>query len=74
VSELPRTFQDALRVRARLGLDYLWNGPLYIIQGDPHGWDTESVRMGSVYGDADAILAASHARNSEQGLFFPRPI
>jgi hypothetical protein len=35
VSELPRTFQDAIVVARRLRLRYLWIGSLYILQDSP---------------------------------------
>ncbi|KAJ4988919.1 TOL [Stagonosporopsis vannaccii] len=73
VLELPQTFQDAVKATFRLGLVYLWIDSLCIIQDDVSDWEREAHYMSSVYGNAYVTLAASHARNSKGGLFFPRP-
>lgn len=49
ISDLPRTFQDAVRVAYGLGLQYLWIDSLCIIQDDPLDWDTESKLMERVF-------------------------
>ena len=35
-------------------------------------WRRESVRMGTIYENAEITLAASHSKDSHQGLFFQR--
>lgn len=72
--ELPKSFQDAVTVTLRLGLNYLWIDSLCIIQNDANDWAREAHNMSSVYGNAHFTLAASHALDSSQGLFSPRPI
>ncbi|KAH8197000.1 hypothetical protein TruAng_008820 [Truncatella angustata] len=66
---LPQTFQDAIHIARRLGLDFIWIDALCIIQkqSDSHDWLRESGRMRSVYGGACIGLAASTATNVHQG-------
>ncbi|KAF2685930.1 HET-domain-containing protein, partial [Lentithecium fluviatile CBS 122367] len=70
--DLPPTFQDAVIVTSELGLQHLWIDSLCIIQDSPEDWAKESVKMGSVYGNAYVTISASHARNSSYGLFQSR--
>jgi hypothetical protein len=45
VSELPKTFRDAVRVAQNLGIQYLWIDSLCIIQGNQKDWKSEAKRM-----------------------------
>lgn len=54
ISELPRTFQDAIEIVRACALDYIWIDSLCIIQDkDPQGcnldWERESTKMGNIY-------------------------
>lgn len=69
---LPPTFRDAVELTLELKYNFLWIDTLCIIQGNDADWETESKKMGAVYANAHLTLAASHARNSMQGLFLPR--
>jgi hypothetical protein len=61
LSQLPRTFQDAVNVTHRLGFRYLWIDSLCIIQDDEDDWTKEAARMCSVYQNAALVLGASAA-------------
>lgn len=52
-----------------IGIRYVWIGSLCIIQGDSEDWQSEAANTGSVYGIAALVVAASGAKNSEEGLF-----
>ena len=67
-SELPGTFQDALTVTCRLGIQYLWIDSLCILQ-DSVDWEKEASKMASVYQGSFLTLAASKSAGSNEGYF-----
>lgn len=71
LSDLPRTFQDAVWVARRLGIGYIWIDSLCIIQDDAEDWDREAMDMYRIYGAAYVTLAAAHGVNGDAGLFPP---
>ncbi|KAK1621937.1 heterokaryon incompatibility protein-domain-containing protein [Colletotrichum phormii] len=73
ITELPQTFQDAIKVTRSLGIEYLWIGSLCIVQDDPRDWERESRLMEQVYSSAYATLAASCASGTEDGFLRSRP-
>ncbi|KAF4634210.1 hypothetical protein G7Y89_g3912 [Cudoniella acicularis] len=72
-TELPQTFQDAIRVTRELSQRYLWIDSLCIIQDDPGDWDTESKKMKAVFKNAYCTIAATSAEDSTKG-FLNRPL
>jgi hypothetical protein len=68
VSELPKTFRDAVRVAQNLGIRYLWIDSLCIIQGNQKDWEFEAVRMQDVYAGAYCTIAATSAVDSNAGF------
>lgn len=70
---LPRTFQDAVFLSRKLGIQYLWIDSLCIVQDDASDWDQESAKMASIYRNAFITLAASRASHSSEGLFSKAP-
>jgi hypothetical protein len=66
---LPRTFQDAIIIVRRLGLNYLWIDSLCIIQDDPADWSKESGRMADVYQNAYLTIAATKSSSDDGGCF-----
>lgn len=73
LTELPRTFQDAIEVTRRLNLvPYIWIDSLCIVQDSKQDWDDESVKMQYVYRNSVLNLAAGASPNSHGGLFNPR--
>lgn len=72
-ANLPKTFRDAVTVTRKLGVRYLWIDSLCIIQDDPDDWLREAAVMGEIYAKAYCTLAATSARDSNDGLFIPRP-
>ncbi|OAP60250.1 hypothetical protein AYL99_05252 [Fonsecaea erecta] len=68
MSELPKTFQDAIQVTRAIGKRYLWIDAICIIQcGDPD-WDTESRLMEQVFSSAYCTIAADSATDWKQGF------
>jgi hypothetical protein len=68
ITEMPKTFQDAVRVTHLLGFQYLWIDSLCIIQDSKDDWDTESSRMQDVYEHAILNISADAASDSTAGL------
>ncbi|RDW85690.1 hypothetical protein BP5796_04015 [Coleophoma crateriformis] len=73
LSELPRTFQDAVTVTRQLGIQYLWIDSLCIIQGPDGNWEEESKRMEQVFASAYCTIAATSAEDSNAG-FLNQPV
>jgi len=72
ISELPKTFRDAVRITRGLGVRYLWIDSLCIIQDDKNDWEIESAKMADVYMCSQLNLAATHSSNGEGGCFAER--
>jgi hypothetical protein len=72
VSELPKTFRDAINVTRRLSVRYIWIDSLCIIQDSEEDWKRESARMTSVYSGGYCKIAATGAPDARNGLFFER--
>jgi len=70
LSELPKTFQDAVIVTRELGVQYLWIDSLCIIQYGDNGedWRSESCRMETVFSHAYCTIAATAAVDSNAGF------
>ncbi|KAF4333927.1 heterokaryon incompatibility [Fusarium beomiforme] len=66
--ELPRTFQDAVRVTQLLEKQYLWIDALCIIQGPDGDWNSEARTMEDIFANAYCTIAASSARGWEDGF------
>ncbi|KAF2197334.1 HET-domain-containing protein [Delitschia confertaspora ATCC 74209] len=70
ISELPKTFQDAIKVTRELGILYLWIDSLCIIQYEDNDedWKRESSQMENVFSAAYCTIAASSAIDSNAGF------
>ncbi|EMD84756.1 hypothetical protein COCC4DRAFT_88914, partial [Bipolaris maydis ATCC 48331] len=75
VAGMPRTFQEAIQVSKRLGIQYLWIDSLCIIQeGDNlRDWYHEAGLMGKVYMHSYLNIAAADADDGTKGLFRHHP-
>ena len=69
VTELTRTFQEAINTTASLGYSFIWIDSLCIIQDSPEDWKRESVTMRDIYGNSSLTIVASAAWNGKEGLF-----
>ncbi|KAE8370332.1 heterokaryon incompatibility protein-domain-containing protein [Aspergillus caelatus] len=66
--DLPRTYQDAIRMTRALQVQYLWIDRLCIYQDDSQDWERESTNMGSIYANAYLCISATSATSSTEGL------
>jgi hypothetical protein len=72
ITELPKTFQDAITITRRIGVRYIWIDSLCIIQDSPEDWAKESSSMGNIYKNGLCNIAATAANDGQTGLFFQR--
>ncbi|KAL1655901.1 hypothetical protein SLS61_001464 [Didymella pomorum] len=75
IGDLPQTFQDAIAFAARLPrVGYIWIDSLCIKQGpdEQDDWLRQSATMDRVYSETFLNLSATHASDSQGGLFRPR--
>jgi hypothetical protein len=66
---LPKTFREAVLLARQLDLQYIWIDSLCIIQDSKTDWDTESAKMAEVYAGSAVTIAATSAKNGNEGLF-----
>ncbi|CAF9915024.1 hypothetical protein IMSHALPRED_002313 [Imshaugia aleurites] len=74
LSQLPKTFQDAIALTRFMQVRYLWIDSLCIIQDSHTDWEFEASTMKDVYKHAVFTIAATGARNSGDGLYFDRDV
>lgn len=69
ISELPKTFRDAIKIAKSLYVRYLWIDSLCIIQDSEEDWAAEAEKMGGVYRKATFTIAAHGSADSSGGCF-----
>lgn len=69
LTELTKTFQDAITIARAVGLDYIWIDSLCIVQDDLGDWYKEAAAMSSVYSGSTLNIAASSAKSGKDGCF-----
>ncbi|KAH6696469.1 heterokaryon incompatibility protein-domain-containing protein [Leptodontidium sp. MPI-SDFR-AT-0119] len=72
--DLTRTFQDAVVITRKLGIQYLWIDSLCIIQNDETDWEREASRMAGIYSNAVITIAATHSKSGFAGIFSTRDV
>lgn len=73
ITQLRKTFQDALVVCQRMNISYIWIDSLCIIQSGDNGtdWRQESVTMADVFSNSFCNISADWG-DETHGLFFER--
>jgi hypothetical protein len=72
VSDLPKTFQDAILFTNLLHLQYLWIDSICIIQDDTNDWEEQSAQMSQIYSNSYITIAASRSADDEGGFLGTR--
>jgi Heterokaryon incompatibility protein (HET) len=72
ISELPKTFREAIDVVRRLDIEYIWIDSLCIIQDSKDDWAKEAALMHQVYSNAAVNIAADDAKDGTDDLFRER--
>lgn len=68
ISELGKTFRDAIQVAREIGVPYIWIDSLCIIQDQLEDWLYEAPRMTDIYSGSLLNIAATSGPDSESGL------
>ncbi|OTA97108.1 hypothetical protein M434DRAFT_27179 [Hypoxylon sp. CO27-5] len=68
-SALSKTFQDAVDICRRLGIDYIWIDSICIIQDSDEDWDIESMKMADIYENAYLTIAATKSTDGTGGCY-----
>jgi hypothetical protein len=71
LSSLPKTFQHAIVITRRLGVQYLWIDSLCILQDSVEDWSHQAANMAAIYSGAAVVIAADAALNCLDGCFDP---
>lgn len=66
--ETSKTFQYAIIICQRLGVDFIWIDSLCIIQDSTADWETEAAQMSSIYSNAWVTTAADGASDPHEGF------
>ena len=69
MTDIPKTFQDAVLITRKLGYRYLWIDSLCIIQDSASDWQIESVKMADIYFNAVVNISADASPRSDSGIF-----
>lgn len=69
ISDLPKTFQDAIFITRQLRIQYLWIDSLCILQDSHLDWERESSKMATVYANSYLTIAATSSRGDSNGCF-----
>jgi len=69
---LLKSFQDAIRITAAMGFQYVWIDSLCIIQNDKEDWQRESAKMAAIYHASTITLSATSAENGNGGCGLTR--
>ncbi|PVH67709.1 hypothetical protein DL98DRAFT_638718 [Cadophora sp. DSE1049] len=79
LSDLPKSFREAIQTSQRLGFQYIWIDSLCIIQSGPgseveaaEDWQLHSTIMDLIYANCELNIAVAHASDSTKGCFVDR--
>jgi hypothetical protein len=75
LSDLPKSFVDAIQASQHLGFRYIWIDSLCIIQsgiGSLEDWQSHATEMGLIYANSTLNVAIAGAATAEEGAFVDR--
>lgn len=72
ICDLPKTFQDAISITRRLGVEFIWIDSLCIIQDSVEDWQREASMMEDIYKNAQLNIAATGSSDGNGGCFGTR--
>jgi hypothetical protein len=72
ISNLPKTFRDAIFVASQFSAPYVWIDSLCVFQDNLKDWHMEAATMCDVYSSALCNIAATGASDGSVGLFYDR--
>jgi hypothetical protein len=72
ISDLPRTYSDAIKAAQRLGAQYLWIDSLCIVQDSKEDWEQEAQAMASIYWNSALTISATSSSDGQGGCYLER--
>ena len=72
IEEMPRTFQDCIKITRALGIPFIWIDSLCIIQKDAEDWEEQSAVMADIYARCYLNIAATRAAGGHEGILKAR--
>ncbi|KAH8653973.1 heterokaryon incompatibility protein-domain-containing protein, partial [Tricladium varicosporioides] len=69
VSDLPKTYSDAVKVTRHLGVQYLWIDSLCIVQDSKEDWEREAQAMAAIYQNSSLTISATSSADSYGGCY-----
>jgi hypothetical protein len=69
--DLPRTFQDAVKITRDLGYRYIWIDALCIIQQSEEDWAREGSKMEAIFSNCVLCIAATSGTDGSSGCYSP---
>lgn len=73
ISELPKTFANAVFVTRQMGVGFLWIDSLCIMQDSLSDWEQEASIMSDVYRGSLCNIAATGSSHANEGCLYERP-
>lgn len=70
-NQIPKTYQDAVRIARQCGIRYLWIDALCIIQDDAQDWQREASKMMEIFGNSSLNISGARAINAMSGFLGP---
>jgi hypothetical protein len=67
MKDLPKTFQDAVKITHRIGKKFLWVDSLAIIQDNKQDWESEAAQMAAIYENSFLTISATTSENCQGG-------
>lgn len=72
ISDLPRTFVDAVKITRRLRTKFLWIDSLCIVQDSKEDWEREAQAMASIYWNSALTISATSSSDGQGGCYLER--
>lgn len=66
---LNKTYQEAVIVVRRIGINFLWIDSLCIVQDNASDWNKESGQIASIYENSFLTICATRSKDGTGGLF-----
>jgi hypothetical protein len=67
MGNLPKTFQDAVKITRRIRKRFLWIDSLAITQDNTREWEFEAAQMAAIYENSFLTIAATSSENCQGG-------
>ena len=69
LSDMPKTYKDAIEIARGLEIPYIWIDSICIVQDDKSDWEREAASMASIYANAQLTLVAAWGEDGNSGCF-----